>query len=386
MNKQWESANRVIEVLESHGFEAVIVGGAVRDYLLNRKFHDVDVATNALPEQVKGVFSNTVDVGIQHGTILVLDGGEPIEVTTYRAESEYIDYRRPEQVFFVRDLDEDLKRRDFTMNAIAMRRDGQLIDLFGGKRDLQAKIIRAVGDASERFQEDALRMLRAIRFQAQLGFTIEATTVQGIEANAHLIEHISVERIVQEFDKMFISPHIYEAFVTIEKTTLANWLKGKFQSIQWTNVAPTSSDEAWAYFYFLSDNEQLLNDYKCSNKRKSFVKRVNELVHLPLENWTPEVLFAYSLDQLQSANSINKWHGKPYLEPAFVIEMKMQLPIQSAHDLAVSGKELLEWSGKKGGAWIKEQLQAITKAVLERQVDNSTHSIKEWYDEKFHKG
>jgi len=386
MNKQWQSAKRVIELLEAHGFEAVIVGGAVRDYLLNRPFHDVDVATNALPSQVKEVFSNTVDVGIQHGTILVLDAGEPIEVTTYRAESEYIDHRRPEQVFFVRNLEEDLKRRDFTINAIAMRSDGQLIDLFGGQQDLQANIIRAVGDASERFQEDALRMLRAVRFQAQLGFGIEDATFRAIQQHAHLIEHISVERIVQEFDKMFVSPYVYDAIRTIEFTPLANYLKGKFQSIHWLNVAPTSVDEAWAYFYYLSNEEQLLNNYKCSNKRKSFVKRVTELVEIPLEKWTTEVQFAYTLEELQSANSINSWQGKPYLEPSLLIEKKTKLPIQSAQDLAVSGKELLEWTKQKRGPWIKEHLQAITKAVLDRQVENKIHSIKEWYDEKFNKG
>ena len=386
MNKQWESAYRVIEALEAHGFEAVIVGGAVRDYLLNRTFHDVDVATSALPEQVKHVFSNTVDVGIQHGTILVLDGGEPIEVTTYRAESEYVDYRRPEKVFFVRNLAEDLMRRDFTINAMAMRANGELVDLYNGQRDLQAKVIRAVGNASERFQEDALRMLRAIRFRAQLGFVIEDATFTAINEHANLIDHISVERIVQELDKVFVSPYIYEAMMTIELTSLANHLKGTFQSNHWINVVPTSADEAWAYFYYLSNDEQLLSDYKCSNKRKSFVKRVNELISIVLENWTPQVLFTYTLEQLQSANSINKWLGKPYLERPLVIEMKTQLPIQSTQDLAVSGKELLEWNNQKGGPWMKEHLQAITKAVLERQVDNSTQSIKEWYDEKFHEG
>ena len=267
-----------------------------------------------------------------------------------------------------------------------MRSDGQLIDLFGGQQDLQANIIRAVGDASERFQEDALRMLRAVRFQAQLGFVIEDATFRAIQKHAHLIEYISVERIVQEFDKMFVSPYVYEAISTIEFTPLANYVKGKFQSIHWINVTPTSVDEAWAYFYYLSNEEQLLNDYKCSNKRKSFVKRVAELVEIPLEKWTNEVLFAYTLEELQSANSIYSWLGKPFLEPSFLIEKKTQLPIQSAHDLAVSGKELLEWNKQKRGPWIKEHLQAITKAVLGRQVENKTHSIKEWYDEKFNKG
>lgn len=178
--KEWQAAFTVIEQLEEAGFEAVVVGGAVRDAILNRPAHDVDVATNALPQEVKTVFNRTVDIGIQHGTVLVIVPEGPVEVTTYRTDGEYTDHRRPEEVHFVRSLKEDLQRRDFTMNAIAMRRDGSFVDFYGGQRDIEASVIRAVGEAKVRFAEDALRMLRAVRFSAQLGFSIEAATLQAM--------------------------------------------------------------------------------------------------------------------------------------------------------------------------------------------------------------
>ncbi|CAM5206923.1 CCA-adding enzyme [Lysinibacillus sphaericus] len=182
--KEWQAAFTVIEQLEEAGFEAVVVGGAVRDAILNRPAHDVDVATNALPQEVKTVFNRTVDIGIQHGTILVIVPEGPVEVTTYRTDGEYTDHRRPEEVHFVRSLKEDLQRRDFTMNAIAMRRDGSFVDFYGGQRDIEASVIRAVGEAKVRFAEDALRMLRAVRFSAQLGFSIEASSFTLVVAVA----------------------------------------------------------------------------------------------------------------------------------------------------------------------------------------------------------
>ena len=171
--KNWQAAFAIIQTLEQHGFEAVVVGGAVRDYLLGRAVHDVDVATSASPKELKMIFSHTVDVGIEHGTILVLHELANIEVTTFRTDGMYIDHRRPRDVQFVRSLEEDLLRRDFTMNAMAMRKDGSIVDLYGGRQHLQDKLIQAVGHPQARFQEDALRMLRAIRFAAQLGFQLK---------------------------------------------------------------------------------------------------------------------------------------------------------------------------------------------------------------------
>lgn len=187
LTEDWQVALRVIEKIEEAGHEAVIVGGAVRDFLLQRDVHDVDVATSALPEEIKKIFSQTIDVGMEHGTVVVLDEGKPIEVTTYRTEGTYSDYRRPDEVIFVRELSQDLERRDFTINAMAFTKSGEIIDLFNGKDDLHVGLIRAVGDANSRFREDALRMLRAIRFSAQLGFDIEEKTLEAIQKDSDLI-------------------------------------------------------------------------------------------------------------------------------------------------------------------------------------------------------
>src|SRR5699024_1116338 len=161
--------NKIIEAY----FESYFVGGSVRDHLLNLEVNDVDIATSALPHEIKQIFKRTVDVGIEHGTVLVLYNDESYEITTFRTESTYKDFRRPDSVTFVRSLREDLKRRDFTMNAIAVDIDGHVFDPYEGIKDLKAEIIRAVGNPHERFREDALRMMRAVRFAAQLDFEIE---------------------------------------------------------------------------------------------------------------------------------------------------------------------------------------------------------------------
>ena len=170
----------IIDVLRTNGYEAFAVGGCVRDSVLGRKPDDWDITTSATPWQVKALFPRTVDTGLQHGTVTVLAGGQGYEVTTYRIDGEYKDGRHPSQVEFTGSLAEDLKRRDFTVNAMAYSRETGLIDLFGGMEDLQRKVIRCVGDPRKRFGEDALRILRAVRFAAQLGFSIEGQTVQAI--------------------------------------------------------------------------------------------------------------------------------------------------------------------------------------------------------------
>ena len=228
MNKltnEWQAAFSVIASLENFGYEAVVVGGAVRDKLLGRAVHDVDVATSALPEEVKQVFSNTVDVGIAHGTVLVVHPLAPIEVTTFRTDGEYTDHRRPEAVKFVRSLEEDLLRRDFTINAMALRSNESIVDPYGGQLDLNARIIRAVGDADARFKEDALRMLRAVRFAAQLGFAIEEKTLVAIRNQANDIHLIAKERVKAELDKVWVSPFIYDGLLQMGNSGLANWLE-----------------------------------------------------------------------------------------------------------------------------------------------------------------
>ena len=210
----------IINVLESNGHEAYAVGGCVRDCILGKVPHDWDITTSALPEQVKALFSRTFDTGIEHGTVTVLMQGVGYEVTTYRVDGKYEDGRHPKEVTFTASLEEDLKRRDFTINAMAYNDTRGLVDLFGGKEDLDNGIIRAVGNPTERFTEDALRMLRALRFSAQLGFEIEPNTYEAIKTLAPTLERISAERIQVELVKLVTSDHpekirdVYETGLT----------------------------------------------------------------------------------------------------------------------------------------------------------------------------
>ena len=223
------NAEKILRVLEKQGFEAFIVGGCVRDSILGRRPDDWDITTSARPEQVKALFRRTVDTGVKHGTVTVLMDKESYEVTTYRIDGEYEDGRHPKEVAFTASLEEDLKRRDFTINAMAYHPDRGLVDLFHGMDDIRAEIIRCVGNPLERFGEDALRILRAVRFSAQLGFSIEAETKTGIEELAPNLKLVSAERIQTELVKLLVSPHP-DYFLTAYETGITRQFLPEFDA------------------------------------------------------------------------------------------------------------------------------------------------------------
>lgn len=202
-----EKVHKIIDTLEEAGFEAYAVGGCVRDSILGREPDDWDITTSATPEEMKRLFPRTVDTGIKHGTVTVLLGGEGFEVTTYRIDGAYEDGRHPSEVTFTASLKEDLRRRDFTINAMAYNERSGLVDLYGGLADMEDEVIRCVGNARERFDEDALRMLRAVRFSAQLGYRIDEATGEAVKALAPNLQKISAERIQVELVKLVTSPH-----------------------------------------------------------------------------------------------------------------------------------------------------------------------------------
>lgn len=203
MTKLPENGVSILKALEQQGYEGYFVGGCVRDLLLGREPEDWDITTSALPETVLKLFEGyAIPTGIQHGTITVLVGEESFEVTTYRVDGTYKDHRHPESVYFTPSLKEDLKRRDFTINAMAMNRYGEIVDPYGGQQDLDSGVIRCVGAAEKRFREDALRMMRALRFSAVLGFSIEEETAREIHAFANLLQNVSAERIRVELVKL----------------------------------------------------------------------------------------------------------------------------------------------------------------------------------------
>lgn len=241
-----EAADQVLRQLEAAGFEAWAVGGCVRDTLLGRPVHDWDMTTSAKPEQVMVVFSHCVPTGLQHGTVTVLEGGHSFEVTTYRAETGYSDGRHPDAVAFVGNLSEDLARRDFTVNAMAMDVRGRLVDLQGGREDLQKRVLRCVGEPERRFREDALRMLRAVRFSAQLGFAIEAETERAMTACADGCMVLSAERIRDEVEKTLLSPQPHRVRDMLEAGMLRAVGLKPGTARPWPDVAIDSPATAWA--------------------------------------------------------------------------------------------------------------------------------------------
>lgn len=208
-----QKADRLIEIIEKEGFQAYQVGGCVRDFLMNRECNDIDITTSAKPIELEKALEKHsvryIETGLKHGTVTALFDGDTFEITTYRADGEYKDNRHPENVEFVQDVKYDLSRRDFTMNALAFNKNSGLIDLFGGKNDIDNKLIKAVGDPDKRFKEDALRIMRAIRFSSVLGFYVEEETQKAIFKNKELLKNVSAERLFSELSKLLLGKNVF---------------------------------------------------------------------------------------------------------------------------------------------------------------------------------
>lgn len=228
-----QKVDYIINQLVKNGFEAYAVGGCVRDSILGKEPEDWDITTSAKPEEVKNIFKRTIDTGILHGTVTVMLEKEGYEVTTYRIDGEYEDNRHPKEVEFTSNLVEDLKRRDFTINAMAYNTQNGMVDIFGGLKDIQMGIIRCVGSARDRFDEDALRILRAIRFSAQLGFEIEEETVEAIKEKKENLKNISAERIRVELNKLLLSDYPEKLFIAY-KTGITKVILPEFDRMMTT--------------------------------------------------------------------------------------------------------------------------------------------------------
>ena len=239
-------AKSILSTLEAEGHEAYLVGGCVRDLLLNREIHDWDITTSARPEQVMWIFPHHIPTGLAHGTVTVMEYEEPYEVTTFRTEGKYTDSRRPEDVTFVTDLQADLGRRDFTMNAMAMDLGGKITDLFGGEEDIKSKRIVTVGDPVKRFSEDALRMLRAVRFSAQLGFAIDHATVDAIISCSRGCRNLSAERVREEMEKTLLSDHPEKLEDMIAYGLLEKYTANGKKSLHWLGTLPNDKEIRWA--------------------------------------------------------------------------------------------------------------------------------------------
>jgi len=431
------AVNMIIEVLQQRGYEAFAVGGCVRDSILGRIPDDWDITTSASPYQVKELFQRTVDTGLQHGTVTVMVGNTGYEVTTYRIDGEYEDGRHPKEVLFTSNLTEDLKRRDFTINAMAYSQEQGLIDAFGGMDDMQNKIIRCVGDPWKRFGEDALRILRAVRFAAQLGFVIEEKTKQAIVELAPTLVKISAERIQTEMVKLLISDRpqlwktVYETGITKiimpefdrmmeteqnnphhigtvgEHTLLALTKVEKNKVLRLTMLlhdlgkyeTRTTDEQGTDHFYghgkageelakkilrrLKFDNDTirqatklvLWHDYRVTPERKAVRRAVNKVG----EDLFPLLLKIQRADyQAQSEyRREEKMQRLSQVEEIYneILENKECVSLKT---LAVTGRDLIH-EGMKPGPQLGATLQQLLEAVLEQPEMNEKEKLLEYW-------
>lgn len=388
----FKKAIPLLEKIEKSGFEAYFVGGCVRDYIIGKKIADVDIATSATPQEIKHIFSKTIDVGIEHGTVVVIWDKETYELTTFRSDGEYTDFRRPSEVTFIRSLQEDLKRRDFTMNSMAMDKAGKIIDPFSGQEAIKNKLIETVGSATDRFHEDALRMMRAVRFVSQLSFAIEPKTQQALKTNASLLEKIATERKTVEFEKLLQGENRKHAFQLLLDTELFLFLPGLrkhekalHQLIQ-LKIESLSTVEVWSLLLYLMDMKQVeieffLRQWTLPIKKIKQIKSILSWLQVRLHSeWQTETLYKAGLENvLHTEILLNTISHQPVHQSIPELEEQYHcLVIKDRHELAVSGRDLMVWSNQKGGPWLKEQLATIEKAVLTGQVRNEREKIREW--------
>lgn len=385
---EFNKAIPIIERIEGAGYEAYFVGGCVRDTLLKLPISDVDIASSATPDEIQRIFPITFDVGIKHGTVMVLHEKETYEITTFRTESKYEKFRRPEKVDYVRSLDEDLKRRDFTINAIALNQKGEIKDPYDGQKDIAAKLIRAVGNPVERFREDALRMMRAARFMSQLGFDIEASTKEAVVDYHPLLSKIAIERVREEWTKLLLGRNRKGGIKFFVETRLFHMCPG-FQNRQDELIDLAlfpfqfrTTLAAWTtLLYFLGVSEeavdQFLRGWKLSNKEIINIRKAYHALNMRLNQfWDNHLLFetgisiALEVEELVAgfglSNDVNR-----------LLALDKTMPIHTIQDMAIDGKEIMALLGsRRGGPYLGEILADVKKRILSESLENDKETIK----------
>lgn len=382
-------AKKIIATLNEAGFQAYIVGGAVRDKLLNKPVNDIDLATDATPTEVTALFEHVIPVGIEHGTVIVRADHLSFEVTTFREEAGYSDFRHPDEVSYVTDLTTDLSRRDFTMNAMAENKQGTIIDPFDGKADLQARLIRAVGEPLERFQEDPLRILRALRFASQLGFMIETNTYEAMQTRLPLITALAIERVRVELDKLIQAENCRMGLHQAEALGLFDYLpvfKDSPSLIMKVRASECPFNGLTDWFVYLAylekhfDLSTFIKAYKLSNKDKQVMNDLYDTLMFYQSTGVSDRL-VYQLDKA----SIHRFCALVFhifgenLSPDDLLDQKQALPIQSRQELAVDGHDLRRLlTDKAPGPWLRELIGVIEQNVVSGSLPNKKRAIEEW--------
>lgn len=372
----------ILQKLAAAGYEGYLVGGCVRDFLLGREPSDFDITTSALPEETMAVFAEhrVIPTGIKHGTVTVMHEGEPFEITTYRTETTYADGRHPDSVSFTRSLREDLCRRDFTVNAMAMGLDGEVVDLYGGREDLAAGIIRAVGEPAVRFTEDALRILRAFRFAAKLGFAIEKDTLAAATALAPRLSLVSRERIFEELSKLLCGKCAGQVLAAMYDGGVFDSVFEKPQickdAFSYIDKLPCRADIRFAALMLGDGNfEAHIRSLKSST---AFAEQVKQtlLCELPLQT-----------DAATLYRAVYRYGAAPLLDRALLegreeLHSAVSALLENAdclcvRDLAITGEDVLAKTDFRGKD-IKTALEKVLFAVFDGKIPNTREAQLEY--------
>ena len=388
-----KNVENIIGSLEEHGFEGFAVGGCVRDSLLKKTPKDWDITTDALPVDMKKIFKKTFDTGIAHGTVTVLMDGVGYELTTYRIDGNYSDGRHPDSVSFSKNLSEDLCRRDFTINAMAYSNKKGIVDLFDGRKDLQNGIIRAVGDAKKRFDEDALRMLRAVRFAAQLGFKIDDDTFEAIKEKAKLLSNVSKERIFVELNKSLCG-EFAQNIKMVYTSGLYRYIGKEFAKLDesiydfYPRKFPNKKHMYWAVFLENIENveavKKILFELKSDNATRNNAYLLVKELKNPLPSSDEDIRWSLHrigadlfCDYIEILKSDKK--NVDILDKIDTIENRYNLILKENHAyeismLDITGKDLMDIGISKGPK-IGEVLEFLLKKVIENPLNNEKSSL-----------
>ena len=364
-DRMLESALKLLKELTSHDYKAYIVGGFVRDYLLGRESQDIDVCTNATPKEIKEVFEDSFLPTEDYGSVVVNKYGVRFEITTFRKEFSYQDHRKPVEIQYIDDLYQDLLRRDFTINAICIDENGEVIDFLGGRDDLERKLIRTIGDAVDRFQEDALRILRAIRFATVLDFQLDASVSSAILETRHLLSELSYQRKKEELDKIFASGHADKGIDLLLQYHLD-------KNLELEKLSQVENTDSVIGIWSVLDVDLL---YPFSNNEKEMMADIRKA--MSLNNLDPMALYEYGL----YVNSVaGEMKG---LDKKKITESYNALIIHSRSDLDVTSEEIMECLDREPGEYLSDIYEDIEREVLYRRLPNQKQKILSYIKEKY---
>lgn len=351
-----DEAIKFIEKIESNGFKAYIVGGFVRDYLLNIKSNDIDICTNCKPNELLKIFKNANISSIDYGSVTVFKKNIRFEVTTFRKEIKYVNNRKPLEFIYIDDLLDDLKRRDFTINTICMDKNKNIIDLLNGKKDLYNMEIVTVGDSYLKFSEDALRILRAIRFATILDFKLNDNIKESIIKTKHLLKNLSYERKKEELNKIFSSKHVNYGIKLLKELDLLSILEIE-------NVINVKDFSDLLGVWSIIDN----NNYPFTKNEKELIKSIKEV--LKLNNLDKLVLYKYGLYVNSVASNLKGINKK---DVTYIYD---NLPIKSKEEINISALEIANLLNKEPSSYLKDIIKDIETNIILGNINNNKSDL-----------